>query len=231
MLHTLFAWAVESREYLSTNPCAKKTKPKAGDTRQPIVLSEDQIESLLAACAHRPMLELFVLISAELGLRPNSETLWLRWEDVDLEARRLKVVSGRDGHRTKTGKSRSLPISDRLQVALKEHFAAYRFLGSPWVFFHVTTRRRAKAGQRLGGLLHAFHNAVTRAKLPTGLIPYDLRHTRLTRWAAQHPTLLVQKAAGHASIRTTMGYVHLADDDLSVLAGLTPLARGNERAG
>lgn len=74
-----------------------------------------------------------------------------------------------------------------------------------------------EGANRLGGLLHAFQNAAKRAKLPAGLRPYDLRHTRLTRWAATKPLALLQKAAGHASIRTTMGYVHLGDEDLSVL--------------
>lgn len=59
--------------------------------------------------------------------------------------------------------------------------------------------------------------------MPADLRPYDLRHTRITRWvAAGHNLALVQKAAGHASIRTTMTYVHLVDDDLSVLVRPEP---------
>jgi integrase len=76
----------------------------------------------------------------------------------------------------------------------------------------VTTRRRAKAGERLAGVLHSYQNAVRRAKLDLASPPrpYDLRHTCITRWvAAGHNLALVQKAAGHSSIRTTMGYVHL----------------------
>jgi integrase len=68
-----------------------------------------------------------------------------------------------------------------------------------------------------------------RAKLPSGVRPYDLRHTRLTRWAASHPLPLVQKAAGHASIKTTMGYVHLQDEDLNALVVSAP--KPNEKAG
>jgi site-specific recombinase XerD len=41
----------------------------------------------------------------------------------------------------------------------------------------------------------------------------------------------VQKAAGHASIKTTMGYVHLQDEDLNALV-VTPMSpRSNERTG
>lgn len=183
-------------------------------------MSEANVTRLLTACGDRPMLYLFVLLCAETALRPNSEALWLQWQDVDLEAGYLRVRSERGGHRTKTGKSRSVPISPRLAVALREHFVRFRFSGSPWVFHHVTARRRARAGDRLGTLLHAFQNAACRAGLPAGLRPYDLRHTRLTRWAgAGHNLAKVQKAAGHASIRTTMIYVHLADEDLRSLVG------------
>lgn len=52
---------------------------------------------------------------------------------------------------------------------------------------------------------------------------------RLTRWAASHPLPLVQKAAGHASIKTTMGYVHLQDEDLNALVVSAP--KPNEKAG
>jgi len=45
--------------------------------------------------------------------------------------------------------------------------------------------------------------------------------------AAGHNLALVQKAAGHASMRTTTIYVHLTDDDLSVLVEPpTPPSRG-----
>lgn len=43
----------------------------------------------------------------------------------DVERKRLQIVSGRDGHRTKTDKSRALPIpTERLLTALKDHAAA-----------------------------------------------------------------------------------------------------------
>jgi site-specific recombinase XerD len=40
----------------------------------------------------------------------------------------------------------------------------------------------------------------------------------------------VQKAAGHASIKTTMGYVHLQDEDLNALIA-TPSGQTREKTG
>jgi integrase len=49
-----------------------------------------------------------------------------------------------------------------------------------------------------------------------------------TRRTATHPLPLVQKAAGHSSIKTTMGYVHLQDEDLNALISAP---RASERTG
>ena len=46
-----------------------------------------------------------------------------------------------------------------------------------------------------------------------------------------HSLALVQKAAGHASIKTTMGYVHLQDEDLNALVVSSPSTKPNERTG
>ncbi len=218
-LGTIFEWAVQEREYRPDNPVVKSLKPKRGDEPQAHILSDAELKRLLTACDKRPMLRLFVLMCHETGLRPNSEALWLRWEDVDVRRALLKIVSGRDGHRTKTGKSRVLPLSDVLIAALQTHAACYRRVGgSPWVFHHLHRSRRYQTGERIANLLHSFQNAAKRANLPADLRPYDLRHTRITKWvAAGHNLALVQKAAGHSSVRTTMGYVHLVDDDLSAL--------------
>lgn len=227
VLHLVFAFAVD-RDWRADNPVAAVRKPPPGDAREPVVLTDDQLDALYAACADRPMLSLFVRVGAEAGLRPNSETLWLRWEDVDLKRRTLRVVSGRDGHRTKTGRSRTLPLSEALVAAFRDHAARYRLAGgSPWVFHHLSGARHHRAGERINDLRRAFAAAATRAGLPAGVWPYDLRHTRITRWVrAGHNLALVQKAAGHASIRTTLIYVHLNDDDLSVLveASARPVA-------
>jgi integrase len=129
------------------------------------------------------MLSLYVTTLGEAGLRCDSEALHLRWEDVDLEEGFLWIASGRDGHRTKSGKGRWVPMTPKLRTAMKDHFAQFRFATyngqrTPWVFHHTTTRRRATAGQRIGVLRRAFQNAVDRAKLPADLHQHDPRHRR-----------------------------------------------------
>jgi integrase len=45
------------------------------------------------------------------------------------------------------------------------------------------------------------------------------------------PAPVVQKAAGHVSLKTTERYIHLADSDLDVLIQRPANAKGNEKAG
>jgi integrase/recombinase XerC len=204
------------------NPVSRVTAPKA-EKRTPVILDADQYAGLLEACQDRPMLSLYVTTLGEAGVRCDSEALHLRWEDVDLEEGFLWIASGRDGHRTKSGKGRWVPMTPKLRQAMREHFARFRFATyngqrTPWVFHHTTTRRRADAGQRIGVLRRAFEGAVGRAKLPADIHQHDLRHRRVTTWlAAGGDAVKVKEAMGHADLRTTMDYTHLVRDNLRSL--------------
>ena len=201
----------EDQEIVDSNP-VRKVEAEEGDSREPLILDAAQYEALLGACEGHSMLEPYVLVLGEAGLRCDSEALWLRWQDIDLDSGFLTVESVRKGRRTKSGKSRDVPMTARLRVALREHMAAYRLRTydgkrTPWVFHHELDRRHAQAGSRLGGLRRAFGSAVRRAGLPEDLHQHDLRHRRVTTWLDEgHPAHIVQQAMGHAQISTTMGY-------------------------
>lgn len=146
--------------------------PKA-DGRDPIILSATDYETLLEKCDDRAVLRLYVLVLAEAGLRCESEALRLQWTDVNLADGFLQVVSGREGHRTKSGKGRWVPMTPRLAEAMREHFAACRFASydgtrPEWVFHHAVTRRRYQAGDRMKSMRDAFERLIDRAELPKG---------------------------------------------------------------
>ena len=219
MLHRLFDMA-EEREWRDGNPVAKVDAPDA-DERQPVILSTAQYDALLTEC--REQVRLFVLTCGESGARCESEVLWLRWSDVDLKDGFLTIVSGRQGHRTKSGKTRAVPMTPRLREAMAEHFARYRFATyhghrAEYVSHHTTDRRHYRAGDRVHSYRGAVENAATRAKLPDGWHLHDLRHRRATSWLAEgHSPVLVKEALGHSDLRTTMGYAHLAKEHLRSL--------------
>jgi integrase/recombinase XerD len=238
-LGAIFGYACRDLEVLDANP-VDNVKPPKTDARTPVILTPEQYEALITAAGatapgRKPdeahMLQAYVLVLGEAGLRCDSEALWLRWTDLDFEGGFLWIESSAaKGRRTKGGRSRWVPMTPRLRQALREH--ALRFRGrdyhgatSPWVFHHPHDRRRAKAGARAGRLGLAFAGAVERANaalrkaekdpIPADLHQHDLRHCRVTWWLAEgKDVVLVKEALGHADLRTTMGYQHLAREHL-----------------
>ena len=114
-------------------------------------------------------------------------------------------------------------MTPRLQEAMKEHFARFRFATytgkrSEYVFHHTRTLRRHKAGDRVKAFKGGFAKAKKAAELPSTFRLHDLRHRRVTTWLAEgKPTALVQAAMGHASITTTEKYLHLVPQHLTAL--------------
>lgn len=224
VLHRLFDFA-DQLELREGNPVSRVEQPK-GDPRTPVLLSDDQYEALLKACAHRPQLYLYALTMGETGSRAISEVLHLRWEDVDLTEGFVEIRSGTDGHRTKSGKSRFVPMTPRLHAAMKDHFARVRFASyggkkSPWVFHHEIARRACVPGTRITTMRSAFDSAAEAAGLPDAFHRHDLRHRRVTTWlAAGGNPVHVKEAMGHSDLRTTMGYTHLSKSHLRSLVGI-----------
>lgn len=230
VLHRLFNYALD-KDYLEANPCARVRAPKA-DKRDIPILSSDELEAFLTAAESNPMLHTYVMLLAETGVRADSEALQLRWEDVDFSTGFLHVKSA-PGRRTKSGKSRFIPMTSRLRAALQEHAARFRMAvydtgRSPFVFHHMITTRSAVAGQQIRSIRRSFENAAAAAKVPAGFRRHDLRHRRVTTWLAEGKNVVhVKEALGHADLATTMGYTHMVPEHLRSLVEeqmLAPLA-------
>ncbi|HUF68150.1 MAG TPA: site-specific integrase [Longimicrobiales bacterium] len=213
---------------VSHNPVAD-VPATTGDGRDPVILSSAQYDALVAACTD-PMVRTYILVLGESGARSESEVRWLRWEDVDLENSRINIRSDRE-HRTKAGRGRRVPMTARLRDAMRAHFAAYRFAGSPWLFHHVRRAGHAERGERIRSLRRAVEGAASRAKLPATFRQHDLRHRRATKWLAEGASVVhVKEALGHADIATTMGYTHLADQHVDALLEHEDRRRGKSVA-
>lgn len=127
------------------------------------------------------------------GLR-RSEALALRWEDCQLHA--ITVVSTTKS-RTKSRKWRHVPLSPGARTALWE--LKNTCVSSPYVVPHITKM----------GLTKAFERALDAAGLDGSL--HRLRHTFASHLVmAGRPLYEVQLLLGHANIKTTQQYAHLA---------------------
>jgi len=175
-------------------------------------LSAEERRALLAACEPQilkanpmnagrilsPLIELYlssvVLSALHTGMR-RSEILSLKWTDVDLRARMIRL---RD---TKTGDARGIPINDNL-------YRVFATLSngsdSPFIFPNISPDQ----------LTMAFRRACGRA----GIVDFtfhDLRHDFASQLAMRGTGLrAIQTLLGHRDIRMTIRYSHLSDESL-----------------
>lgn len=146
---------------------------------------------------------LIVLLAGQAGLR-SGELRALRWRDVSLDARQIRVERSEwrgQFTTTKSGRIRHVPMTTALANALRE----YRHLRGPLVLYREDGSPFTEAAVRA---------AVDRAARNAGLRqkgPHMLRHTFCSHLAmngAQQQ--VIQAFAGHQSVLTTQRYTHLS---------------------
>jgi integrase len=211
VLHSIFAFA-ERRGLVGANPCKLVDKPRAGAGEGRIrFLATAELERLLATAAAAagpiaPTDRLLYLTAALTGLR-QGELLALRWCDVDLDARRVRVRESLVRGEFTTPKSRrsirSVPLASRVASELSEHRSASDFAEpDDLVFCHPrlgTPLERSRLFKRFKA------NAIA-AGFPE-LRFHDLRHTFGTRMAgAGVPLRTLQEWLGHRDFKTTLTY-------------------------
>ncbi len=84
-----------SDDLLATNPCdriQRHTRPKQKSSREPRVLSSDQLDALVDAASKKtPAYAGIIAVLAYTGCRAR-EGLGLRWEDVDTTTKLLEIT-------------------------------------------------------------------------------------------------------------------------------------------
>ncbi len=213
---TVFSWAVKE-SILSHNPLVGVELPPRHDLVE--YLSRDEIQSLLAVCAGHAksgnpascVLHASVHLAIHSGLR-KGELLGLRWQDLDLESRRL-TVSRSFRSTPKGGKIRHLrlPLSCVPVLAGWKRVCPQTSDGLVFPVIHHGTAQMGESRSMLG-LLAALSEAGCR---PLRRSWHALRHTFASHFVMSGGSILaLQKILGHHDIKQTMSYAHLAPDFL-----------------
>ncbi|MBZ0252626.1 MAG: site-specific integrase, partial [Candidatus Methylomirabilis sp.] len=143
-----------------------------------------------------PQAVLALRLLALTGAR-RGEILGLRWEHVDFERRMLRLPDSKTG-------AKVIPLNAPALQILTE---ARETAGSEWVI-----PGDGDAGKPFVGLPKAWRRVAKRAGLDGARI-HDLRHSFASYGAGANFGLpVIGKLMGHAQVRTTNRYAHLAAD-------------------
>lgn len=168
------------------------------DNRRDYVLSPNDKDALLEAAmaSSNTRVWLFIMIGLHTALR-HSEILGARFDNLDIERRRLRV-------QVKGGGWRDQPLTQTI-TKLLERECEMADEDEEWIFPNT----RSKSGH-VESMKKAFREAVDSAKLnPKKVTPHTLRHTAITGLAesgADFQTL--KEFSGHKTDKMVMRYLH-----------------------
>ncbi len=165
--------------------------------------AEETGQLLRALTARRSVHHVLFEVLLGTGMRVG-EVLALRWEDLDLEQRRIRILRGvHEGEEgpTKTGRGRTVLISAGLVQALRRHrMSARQRARRRWNRTGLVFPSPGPAGGYLdaGSVRRAFKRALGWAELPTHFRVHDLRHT--------YAVLLLRSGVRLQDVRAQLGH-------------------------
>lgn len=187
----------------NTTKCVKLFKEPPGRIRY---LSEEEMKRLLDCC--RKYLKPIVMMALNTGMR-KSEILALKWSDVDMINRMIKITN------SKNNETRYVPINDNLFATLikMSHCSA----GEKKIFTWDN-------GKPIKYINNGFYNAMKRANI-TNFRFHDLRHTFASHLVMKGVDIrIIQQLLGHKTLAMTMRYSHVSNDAMKAAVDKLNLA-------
>ena len=199
LVRQVFKFAM-TKGYTSSNPTLGVQSLRETIKDHPLIPAEKMELFMAEAGKTRTGFQLVVWLKlrALTGLRP-SESLFLEWQDIDIDKEQIFVRS-KNGSPLKTGKFRVVEIHPSLKTLLLEWKRQWEQrmtpIGTPhqWVFYYPDhPEQRAESFKR------SFERARAAAGIPQ-FRSYDLRHYFISKAIMSGvDTFTIAKWAGHSS--------------------------------
>jgi len=190
------------------------------ESRLPTVLSREEVRALLA-CVRTAHNRAFLSTVYACGLRLQ-EALHLEVADIDSGRMMLHV------HRGKGAKDRLVPLPHSTLATLRKHWRTHR---NPRLLFPALGRNGQAAAlattpMAISSVQGALRRAKAQARIAKRAVSiHTLRHAYATHLLEEGVNLrVIQRHMGHASLESTMVYLHLThkgqEDAYALIDGL-----------
>ena len=187
LLRRMFNVAIREWEWLKDNPVSRLSFSVGNRNARDRWLTLDEEKRLLDNATNPVWLRALILLALHTGMR-RGEILDLRWQNVDLLKRAIRIV------KSKNGEKRTIPISNTLFSLVKNMNIR-----------DISGRIFPISGS---SLRQAFDKLVAKTNLENFRF-HDLRHTFATRLVQNGVDLYkVKELLGHKTITMTMRYAH-----------------------
>lgn len=163
----------------------------------PIVLSQDEVQKMFDVCKNTKHKVILALLYS-CGMRA-SELINLKWQHIDRSRRIINIISG------KGKKDRQVKLSDSLIPLLEKYY----YLDHPKEFV-LNGQFGIQYSQ--SSLRQVIKQIAQKAGISKRTYTHLLRHCCFTHMVENGMDInLIQKIAGHSSVKTTMIYCHISD--------------------
>jgi site-specific recombinase XerD len=184
------------RNILNKDDIIERHRPH-NNCRLPMVLSKEEISKLLGM-EKNPKHRLLLMLVYSSGLRV-SEVVALKREHIDLSRKIIFVKEG------KGRKDRSTLLSEKAAHFIEEYCSFFNI--EKWIFPGQCPNRHLS----IRSAQHIFDKAVRCAGIIKDISIHGLRHTFATHLLENGTDIrYIQSLLGHANLRTTERYTHVA---------------------
>ncbi len=215
----LFKAAIRRGVVRGANPFDGMTATVRADKSRAFFVTREVVAKVTDACPDAEW-RFMVALSRYGGIRTPSETLALKWADVDWDRQRIRVPSPKTEHHE--GKDeRIIPLFPELRAPLLEVFAA-----APEGTQHVITRYRDK----YANVRTQLARIIRKAGLTVWAKPWhNMRATRQTELADQYPIHVVCAWIGNSRAVAQEHYLQVTDSHFDA-ATAEPLSAAQNAA-
>ena len=200
LLSHAYTIAIKEWQWVAVNPVIQISKPREAQGRSRF-LSDEERERLLNVCSSSKNTHLFTLVTLALstGMR-RGEMLGLRWENIDIQNRRITLFI------TKNGERRGVPLVGKAYELIKELFLKLEPENKDLLFPSPNNSKKPIS------IRTAWETVLKKSRIENFRF-HDLRHSTASYLAMNGASLLeIADILGHKTLQMVKRYSHLSED-------------------